>query len=234
MSESEAEVKKAEKPAPVLPNKPTPEQMVEVEKLLQQASVARIRGKQEIAERALKEASEIAPGSAAVRSALGDELWTRGQRMRARDEYAMAHLLEPTNLHYETKWAEAILGSAGDPLSLSSASYASGKSATLLSLIVPGLGNIALGQTKVGGVMIGLWFLASTWLIATPNGLYSVLRILGLKAGSANINDVAIVPFVIVVLVWLWSVVATVAKAKDQKPVKLERPVPPGQGKIDI
>lgn len=238
MSETEPqrqEQEQAERPERELPEKPTPEQMAEVEKLLQQASVARIRGQAHIAERALAEAAEVAPGSAAVRAALGDQLWERGQMRKARAEYEMAHLLEPNNPTYETKWAEAILGSSGDPLAgLNETNpYASGKWAALLSVFVPGLGTVALGKTTIGLVMIGTWFGTIAWLAATPDGFYSVFRILGLKAGGGRINDMAMLPFGVLVLTWLWSFIAVVSKAKDVKREKIARPTPPGQGRFD-
>ncbi|HXH60637.1 MAG TPA: hypothetical protein VNI20_04700 [Fimbriimonadaceae bacterium] len=141
----EPEQPKPEKaPEPELPPKPTPEQLEEADRLIQEASLARIRGQGSVAERLLKQASEVAPGSAALQVALGDELWKRSQYSKARDAYRMAHRIEPNNIAYETKWAESIVGSAGDPLSLTSLSetYANAKAAAVLSFFIPGLGQI--------------------------------------------------------------------------------------------
>lgn len=219
-----------------LPEKPTPEQAQEAERLLQQASVARIRGQQNIAERALKEASEIAPGSAAVRAALGDELWGRGQYKKARDEFELAHLLEPENPTYETKWAEAILGSAGDPIGLTTSlaeSYASSKTAALLSVFIPGLGNIVLGQTQKGATMLAVWIAGWAWAAVTPNGLSGIPHLLGFKANVDRFNAIVLVPLAMVVMSWLWAVFSTAGHAKNFAPKKIERPAPPGEGSFD-
>lgn len=235
MSESDPDVK--ESPEPELPEPPTEEQSKEAEKLLQQASVARIRGQSAIAERALKEAAEIAPGSALVRAALGDELWGRGQFKNARVEYQLAHLLDPTNVNYEVKWAEAILGSTGDPLALSHElrdSYASGKSAAIFSLILPGLGNIVIGQIQKGIIMISIWVLGWTWAVLTPHGLSGIPHLLGFKAKVDTFNYGVMFPLALITFVWFWAAFSTASKAKQYTPKKIERPVPPGEGRIDI
>lgn len=229
---------KAKKEEPPLPPKPTPEQIEEAEKLLQQASLARIRGQGSVAERFLKEAADTVPGSAAVQAALGDELWGRSQFSRARECYKLAHRLEPENVTYETKWAESLIGSSGDPLSAVnslSESYASAKSAGCLSMLLPGLGQIVTGETRKGIVIMVVYLGAWTWAILTPNGLSGIPALLG-RASDVHVkefNGVVFVPLLLAVLMWIGSIASINARTKQMSPRSVQRPVPPGEGNFE-
>jgi hypothetical protein len=228
-----------ETPAPERPPKPTPEQVEEVERLLQQASLARIRNQNAVAERLLQEASELAPGSAAVQAAIGDELWKRGQFSKARDCYKLAHEIEPETAVYETKWAEAIVGSAGDPLALSSGladSYASAKSAGCLSMLLPGLGQTVLGDTKRGVVMMVVYVLAWVWALLTPNGLSGFPSLLGYgdRVMVKEFNAMVLLPLFIAIATWLTAISSINVQAKRLAPKKIERPTPPGEGGFEL
>lgn len=238
MEERPIEETAPKKEDPPLPEKPTPEQIEEAERLLQQASLARIRGQGSVSERFLKEAAEKAPGSAAVQAALGDELWKRSQFSRAREAYKMAHRIEPGNVTYETKWAESIVGSGGDPLSaLNAASntYASARSAGCLSMILPGLGQIVTGETTKGVTIMAVYLGAWTWAVFTPNGLSGIPALLG-RASDVNVkefNGVVFIPLLIVVATWIGSIASINARAKLMEPRKIERPIPPGEGNFE-
>ena len=220
-----------------LPDAPTPEAMEEAEKLLQQASLAKIRGQGSVAERLLKEASEVAAGSAAVQAALGDQLWARSQFSKARSAYKMAHRLEPKNLAYENKWAESLVG-AGDPLSLQrgmSESYASAKTASMLSIMCPGLGQLVKGETKSGAVMISLWIGGWVWALLTPNGLKGIPAAFGISlSGAEDFNAIVLVPVACVVFTWIWSVTSASSHAKTHKAKDVDRPAPPGEGDFEL
>ena len=226
-----------QKSEPELPEKPTPEQLARAESLLQQASLARIRGQGSVAERLLKEAAEVAPGSAAVRAALADELWKRSQFRKARDEYKTAHLLEPENALYETKWAESIIGSSGDPLAMLSAgteNYASAKTAAFLSIMLPGLGQLVSGDRNNGIAMMVMWVGGWGWAAAVPNGLNGFFHLFGQKTHVDSFNPIVLVPLAIVALAWLWAVMSANSKAKTAVPRSIERPKPPGEGGFEV
>lgn len=228
--ESEEEV--AEE-APELPEKPSDQELEEAERLLQQASLAKIRGSDSLAERLTDEAAEKAPGSAAVQAALGDVLWGRKQYKKARDKYRTAHQLEPDNASYETQWAESLLGSAGDPENRGKSRaevYASAKTGAVLSFIVPGLGQIVMGEVGTGTAMIVLWAGGWTWALLVPNGLSGLPHVFGLNAQVDTFNAMVLVPIAIVTVTWLWSLTSAGSRAKSFQPKDIERPVPPGEG----
>jgi hypothetical protein len=220
-----------------LPEPSSPEQIEAAEKLIQQAQLARIRGQGSVAERFLKEASEVAPGSAAVRAALGDQLWERSQFSRARAEYKMAHLLEPDNVVYETKWAESLVGSMGDPLSRQEETYASAKSALLLSALFPGLGQVVSGQRVTGIIMLVLWI--GGWIVVIPSALGRLPSAVG--QGGTQIGQFGTGPMLalaVLLITWIWSVSSANAKVKNSKMAqalgKIERPTPPGEGNFEL
>jgi len=235
----EPDATQGKSPEPELPAPPTPEQLTEAERLLQQASLARIRQQGSVAERFLKEAAEAAPGSAAVQAALGDELWRRSQFSKAREAYKMAHRIEPHNPAYETKWAESIVGSGGDPLAQLSGlgdSYASAKSAGCLSMILPGLGQIVMGEKSKGIAMIVVYFVAWTWAVFTPNGLDGIPAAIGFRqeVQVKEFNALVLLPLAVVAVTWLSAVLSLSSQMKVKSPRNIERPKPPGEGNFEL
>ncbi|MCH7945380.1 MAG: hypothetical protein IIC73_05115 [Armatimonadetes bacterium] len=223
------------KEAPELPEKPSEQDLEEAERLLQQASLAKIRGHGSVAERLTDEAAEKAPGSAAVQAALGDLLWGRKQYKKARDKYHTAHLLEPDNSGYETKWAESLLGSAGDPESRGKSRaevYASAKTGAVLSFIVPGLGQIVMGEVGTGITMMVIWAGGWTWALLVPAGLSGLPHAFGLNAKVDTFNAMVLIPIAIVTVTWLWSLTSAGSRAKSFQPKDIERPEPPGEGEF--
>lgn len=224
--------KKPEKKDRELPAKPSDSDLAEAERLLQEASLAKIRGTGTVAERLTDQAAEKAPGSPAVQAALGDILWERKQYSKARDRYHIAHLLEPENLVYEMKWAESLVGSAGDPYrSVSgSESYASAKTGAILSFIIPGLGQIVMGKIGLGITMMTLWAGCWTWAFFVPNGLSGLPHAFGFNAQVDTFNGIVLLPVALAVFAWLWSLTSAASKAKKFQPRSVERPIPPGEG----
>ncbi len=234
------EITKPEEPKePELPPKATPEQIAEAERLLQQASLARIRGQGSVAERILKEAADAAPGAAAVQAALGDELWKRSQFAKARDCYKLAHRLEPENVSYETKWAESLVGSMGDPLSMTSGlaeSYASAKSAGCMSMLLPGLGQIVLGETRKGVVLMVVYIVAWVWALLIPNGLSGLPILFGYgdKVLVKEFNSIVFLPLFIALVTWIAAISSINVRTKSLAPKQIERPKPPGDGDFEL
>lgn len=221
-----------------LPEEATPEQIEEAERLLQQASLAKIRGQGSVAERFLKEATEAAPGSAVVQAALGDQLWERSQFSRARKAYQRAHELEPKNAAYETKWAESLVGSMGDPLSFQGDMeevYASAKVATFLSIVLPGLGQVVMGEKKTGVLMMVLYSGGWLWASLVPHGLSGIPTALGVQGTLVEaFNASVLLPLAIVIVTWLWAVLSANTKVKTQSKRKIDRPAPPGKGDFEM
>jgi hypothetical protein len=174
-----------------------------------------------------------------VQAALGDELWQRSQFRKARDHYEMAHRLDPESVVFETKWAESIVGSVGDPLSLSAGlteSYASAKSAGCLSMVLPGLGQIVLGDTKKGVWLMVVYVGAWTWAVLTPNGLSGIPTLFGFgdRVLVKEFNALVFVPLFLVVSSWIGAIMSINSRAKMLAPKKVERPKPPGEGNFEL
>ena len=227
-----------ERPAsdePELPDKPSEQELEEAERLLQEASLAKIRGNDSVAERLTQEAADKAPGSAAVQAALGDLLWGRKQYTKARERYHVAHLLEPENAGYETQWAESLIGSSGDPQSRGKSRaevYASAKTGAVLSFIIPGLGQIVMGEVGMGLTMMLLWAGGWTWALLVPNGLSGLPHAFGLNAKVDSFNAMVLVPLAVATVAWLWSLTSASSRAKSVQPKNIERPEPPGEGEF--
>jgi hypothetical protein len=220
-----------------LPEPATPQEIEAAEKLIQQAQLAKIRGQGQVAERLLKEATEVAPGAAAVHAALGDQLWERSQFSRARAEYKLAHLLEPNNVALETKWAESLVGSMGNPLANQAETYASAKSAMMLSAFFPGLGQIVSGELVKGIVMLVLWI--GGWVVVIPAALSRLPTAVGRQGTHiTEFGSLAMTAVVVLVITWAWSVLSANSKIKESRMMqvmgKVERPTPPGEGNFEL
>ncbi|QYK53806.1 MAG: hypothetical protein KF824_02675 [Fimbriimonadaceae bacterium] len=223
---SETEVEESFEPDP-------PEKVAEAEGLLRQANLAKVRKQGAVADRLLKEAAEIAPNSAAVLEAIGDDFQARNQYRRAKEMYGKAHKIDPTNPVIENKYAEMVLrvDLHVDPLTFeaNSSSYASGKSAAILSFIVPGMGQIVLEKYVLGGTMFAMWIGGLIGFYLTPGGVAAVRNLFGTPAqGAASEgNPLGFAFLAVTVFAWLWSVSNINGSTKRMAPRKIDRPTPP-------
>ncbi|HRJ27650.1 MAG TPA: hypothetical protein PLO61_09105 [Fimbriimonadaceae bacterium] len=220
---------------PELPPPPTPEQAERAERLIRDANIARIRKQRQEMDRLLNEALEVAPGSALVLEAVADDLLLRGQRRRAQELYAQAIRLSPGNVSLERKHAECVFASAGlnDPAALMGGalteSYASAKSGMILSFIIPGLGQIVMGEVKRGAIMLS--GVVVGWVIALliPDGVSSFMGLLGLARNPPPFQPLVLLPLSLAACFHLWAIVDMFSRARVEqfrsKPV--ERPRPP-------
>ena len=224
-------VEGGEEPAPiVLPEAPTPEALERAENLIRQSNLAKIRGDNIGADKLLDEAAAAAPGSSTVQEALGDAFVARKQIRKARDCYQTAFKLDPKNISAERKYGECVLSIqlAIDPnfsRPPGDDSFASGKGAVILSLLFPGLGQLVLGQTQKGVVLMGIWIVS--WVIALliPNGLAGLPSLFGGR--GPHFNGTVLLPLFGIVLSWLVSISDATSQAKRLEPKNIVRPVPP-------
>lgn len=213
-----------------LPAAPTVEQVAEAERILQQGSLARIRNDSDAYLDAAERAARVAPGSSSVQEALGDALVFAKRVRRARDAYGLAVTLDPTNSSAERKYGETVLAVqlAMDPLfaqAVPDDSLAGGKAAVMLSFFLPGLGEIALGQTKRGAWIFGVWLVSLAIAVAVPKGLEGLLSLLGRH--GAPFNPVILLPLGVCGVCWALSLSETSAFAKRIEKRPMARPVPP-------
>lgn len=220
-------------PEETLPSPPSPEELDKAERLIREARLLKMRGNKTAAGKLIEEALEVAPGAPIILEAVADDLIERRQIRAAMQIYKRALQIEPTNASIERKYAECVLGSA-QSFDFSGArsdtiDAASGKIALLLSVIVPGLGQIVTGATSLGvGLMAGWlagWGIA--WLI--PGGMQGVLGLFGVRGSgpTPEFNGAVLFPLMIAAVCHLWAIFDAAGKAGKHERKRIERPVPP-------
>lgn len=205
------------------------------EALIRQARLAKQRNDAKLAEMLLKEAAGLSPESSLVLEALGDDLIDRRQTQAAMDSYKRAAEADPKNISAERKYAELVLRSQGcvDPMRARSEGesdgHVNGKIAVLLSLFVPGLGQMVTDQVIKGIGMLVAWALCWLFALMIPDGMKSLLSLFGLKGRGAIVefNGVVLFPLAVAAAVHLWSIFDSAGKAGTIKTRKIVRPLPP-------
>lgn len=214
------------------PAKLDPQAIERAEALLRQARVLRMRGDREGAGKLLEQAVAEAPGSIPVLEAQGDDLLARRQLSKARDVFAAALKLDPKNAEVERKYAEIVLqiAEADLPMELRSSTLeevAASKTGAVLSVFVPGLGQVVMGQRNLGiGLMAG-WALGWLWAVMVPNGLLGLSGIVGLSRTAPPPNPMVFVPLFIAVGCHVWAISDAASRAKRLETRKIDRPRPP-------
>ncbi|MBS1708072.1 MAG: hypothetical protein JSS65_05045 [Armatimonadetes bacterium] len=217
---------------PVVLTPTTPEAAEDAERILRQANLARVRGDNSMADKLLQEAMSVAPGSVAVLEAVGDDYVHRKQWRKAFEVYEMAHKAEPTNISVERKYGEMVLKVklAVDPFMMSASdvgTMASGKAAMLLSVFLPGVGQMVLGHYVKGGVMLGGWVLGWLGFLSDPSGFKGLMTMIGMAKGATP-GPLALPSLALAVGFHLWSMFDSVSTSKGLTPrEKIEHPVPP-------
>ncbi|MFY9233390.1 MAG: hypothetical protein WAO58_02920 [Fimbriimonadaceae bacterium] len=199
----------------------THEQQVEIEALIKQAQLARIRKQPSLATKILKEAAEKAPGSALVLEALGDDQMERRVYNAAATSYEKALKLAPDNIALEKKHADAIYytHAAGIGLDLADDIYGSPKWRIVIAMILPGVGQMVRGAWAKGLIILGGFVGA---LIVT-----SIVRGLTAKGTSSDARFAFAIPLAAALAFWLWGIIDASAGGKGPPPPKLDRPKPP-------
>jgi tetratricopeptide (TPR) repeat protein len=228
--------------AVVPPEKPTAAQAEEAESLLRQAHLARTRGQAAQARELLSRAAMIAPGSATVQEALGDDYFEAHQYRKAAECYAIALAIEPDNQRLDRKRGDAVFfatGAAGGFESRAALeSTANPKAVVVLSVMLPGVGQLVAGRVVTGVLMligfVGGWVVA----LATPGAMRSLAASLGLRsqdveAGGGS-STAAVVGLLIASVCWLWSVFEALGRASEMRMLKKERPKPPVEKPFEL
>lgn len=235
-----AQALRAEVVAP--PQRPTPEQQEEAESLLRQAHLARTRGQTAQAHDLLSRAATVAPGSASVQEALGDDYFEAHQYRKAAECYAIALAIEPNNPRLDRKRGDAVFfatGAAGGFESMAALeSTANPKAVVVLSLLLPGVGQLVAGRVMAGVLMmigfVGGWVVA----LATPGAMRSLVSSLGLRSQEVEAGGgpgtVAVVGLLIASACWLWSVFEALGRASEMRMLKKERPKPPVEKPFEL
>lgn len=237
VAEKSAQIRKAENQTeinlPENPEPPTPEAMATAEKLVQQARVEKMRGNSQEVRRLLEQAVQTAPGSPTVLEMVGDDFAERKQSGRALAYYRRAAKLDPKNVNLERKVALSALGMnavtaeaqamPGGPDD-SAIPMASRKAALVISLFLPGLGHVVLGEKVKGGILIAIWCLSLAWVILMSGDMAKLIA--SFSGGRSQANMIVVVPLFLMVAVYLGSLMSLKAPEETLR-VPADRPRPP-------
>lgn len=221
-AKAEEEAAKAE--AQSEPRKPaTQEELDEADRLIRQAHVAKARQEHSKALELLRQAEQLAPESVAVLVELGDGYAAKNRWKDAQTVYGRATQLEPQNVAVERKYAEAVL-KANLPLEViygmsrgdAADQAASANMAAIISFFLPGVGQIVLGQTLKGVILLSVWlFMLFVAFLFLNNG------------GNTSMTQWGFIPIVIAFLLNVAAFYDAKSQAKVAKKPKMERPEPP-------
>ena len=237
VAEKSAQIRKAENQIeidlPENPEPPTPEAMATAEKLVQQARVEKMRGNSQEVRRLLEQAVQTAPGSPTVLEMVGDDFAERKQSGRSLAYYRRAAKLDPKNVNLERKVALAALGIlaasaesqvAPGQLDDSAIPMASRKAATMMSLFLPGIGQIVLGQRVKGIVILVIWSVLLAWVILMSG---DVAKLGAMLAGGRNQgNMIVLVPIFLMIAVYFGALLSLKAPEETLR-MPADRPRPP-------
>jgi TM2 domain-containing membrane protein YozV len=229
-------------PEEELPSPPSTAAMQQAERLIREARVEKMRGSAQKALELVKSAAEIAPGSAIVQEALGDDLAERSRLGEARRAYRLAVRLDPSNVGVERKYAAIVakasgIGSIDDQLRAAlsdsllpdaSDSLASGPVAVLFSAIVPGLGQLVTGKKGLGIGLLSVWMICVVWLSVMHDDVPRLFI-----NGGEGANRLVIAPAVIMMITWLTAVGTMTTGVRSRARKSIDRPLPPVDMKFD-
>jgi tetratricopeptide (TPR) repeat protein len=234
LAEKSALIRKEERQAELnLPDQiepPTPEQQETADRLIQQARVEKIRGNKAEVQRLLEQAASTAPGSAIVLEMVGDDYAERKQLAKAAAYYRRAAKIDPKNVNIERKLALAALGVSDGTGQLSpglddsAIPMASRNAAIWLSLFLPGLGHLVLGQKSKGILILAVWCVCLAWVILMGGDVAKVGS--ALVGGRSQANWIVIVPLLVMILTFVGALM-DLRGPKETVRQPVARPRPP-------
>lgn len=187
------------------------------------------------ARQALEALDQEHPG---VQMFLADLLVQDHQPAKAIELYKKALERSPGDKEIETKMANAVLAEAGDFGMANFSEYetvASAKTNLVLSIILPGLGQVVSGQTKKGAIMMGSWLICLFLAILVPGGLAGFAGLFGI--GRESFNPMVLLPLFGMGLVFAisWGDMAGQAKkVMPDRKRRVEHPTPPVDKDFEI
>jgi tetratricopeptide (TPR) repeat protein len=195
----------------------------EFERLLRIAHIHQVRGEREKAQALLQQALELEPANASVWELLGDYRREAGDWQGAHDAYKHAHELMPDNATIERKYAEAVLqltrqqeqyrqwerALEGKDTDRSTLLPRNPGLAFMLSLLMPGVGQLYNGQFVKGGILLGIVFVCTVLFMLTPGGddfIYNLLAYLVNPARvRGTISTTQVLTALIIFLAWVYA-----------------------------
>jgi tetratricopeptide (TPR) repeat protein len=196
----------------------------EAERLLRQANLQQMRGQHSEASESLKQALELNPEHAPSWELLGDMYRQAGDRDAAREAYKHAHELDAKLTSAERKYAEIVLQVAQEQQQREVWQYAVDNPqsdlllpkrnpglAFLLSMCLPGVGQLYNGDFVKGGIVIGIWFIGWVIIFASPEGnafMGNFLRVLLSTSGArGGLSPLLTFALIVASLVHLYAMI---------------------------
>ncbi len=197
----------------------------EVERLLRQAHLEKMRGQSEQARATLQQALELMPDAPDVWELLGDYRREAGDWKGAHEAYQKAHELAPDNPHIERKFAEAVLRLSRQQEQYQMWERALGGNETanatllprnpglafLLSMQMPGVGQLYNGQWVKGGVLLALWVLGWAVFMLTPGSSDFVYNLLAYLVNPTRvrggISAFQVILALMLFVVWVYAMI---------------------------
>jgi tetratricopeptide (TPR) repeat protein len=189
-----------------------------------------MRGEKAKAKELLDQAEKSAPSSAVVLAALGEAALERRNLKEAVRLFGLAKDADPTNIAIEKKHADAVFeekakGMFFDPSAMSSSETSAGaKSSMLMSVLLPGLGQIVSGEVGKGIFLMAM--VAFGWISAVLIGFRGLFAMLGMGP-SKDSNAIVLIPLGLAILFHMIAMFDSAAKAKTIGKRKIDHPVPP-------
>jgi hypothetical protein len=163
---------------------------------------------------------------------LGDDALERRQMNEALDFYARAMKALPKSISVEKKHADLVFVTKARSANLMMMSefenVASARSATMLSVMVPGLGHLVTGEVFQGLAYLVVYVGAFVWALLIDGGIQGLVAMVSNRSEPA-LNGLVFVPLFIMAITWISSVIAmsTRSKMMGRRLDKIERPTPP-------
>ena len=212
--------------------KPEPAAMEQAEKLLREFVLFERRGDATNSKRIFDQLMEVAPGHPEVIFVNAQSLLKSRKRKAVLAMLKAGLEIHPKHPKLEEMYAEQVLIASGKDFATLKQTdlevMASAKTATIFSSIVPGLGQIVLGEITLGASILITWLIAMIWMFSIPNGLSGIPSLIGLgKSSATNFNGSVFIPIFIGICAWLYATTDASSRAKRATPKTIERPKPP-------
>jgi len=171
---------------------------------------------------------------------LGDDLVAQKRFKDAREAYRLGLKAEPKNVGLERKYAETVLkgGSAMSideqmRMNLSDSPFlnpddqvASAKSATILNLFAPGLGQLVTGKTVTGLLILGTWLICVFFIFLMKADLQNMISSVFGKGGKSG-SGMVLFPMMVALAVHIGALMNSASRAKAPARIHVDRPTPP-------
>src|SRR5439155_1070467 len=143
---------------------------------------------------------------------VGDELVEQGKFKEAKEVYAKGLKVSPKNVGLDRKHATMIFKTANTGFGGAYAEFestANAKVALILTILVPGLGQVVTGEFVKGAVLFSLDLLCWIWAFFQREDFKGLIVLFGAKPSGGTtppFHGTILIPMIIGAIVWLIAV----------------------------